>query len=57
MNEKNYAFTAVIEPVPDKGGAFVRFPYDLRQEFGRGRVRSAPPLTGKSTRAVWSTWA
>ena len=39
MNEKTYEFTALIEPVPDKGGAFVRFPYDLRQEFGRGRVK------------------
>lgn len=34
-----YRFDALIEPVPDKGGAFVRFPYDIRQEFGKGRVR------------------
>lgn len=39
MNEKIYEFTALIEPVPERGGAFVRFPYDLRQEFGRGRVK------------------
>ena len=47
MNEKNYAFTAVIEPVPDKGGAFVRFPYDLRQEFGRGRVKVRATFDGE----------
>ena len=34
-----YRFEALIEPVPDKGGAFVRFPYDIRQEFGKGRVK------------------
>ncbi|HIZ83495.1 MAG TPA: DUF1905 domain-containing protein [Firmicutes bacterium] len=36
---KVYAFEAVIEPVPDKGGAFVRVPFDIRQAFGKGRVK------------------
>lgn len=36
---KTYEFEAVIEPVPDKGGAFVRFPHDLREEFGKGRIK------------------
>lgn len=39
MNPNIYAFTAVIEPVPGKRGAFVRFPHDVRQEFGKGRVK------------------
>lgn len=39
MNHKVYTFGAVIEPVPDKHGAFVRFPYDVRKEFGKGRVK------------------
>ena len=39
MSRKVYEFQAVIEPVPDKGGAFVRFPYDIREEFGKGRVK------------------
>ena len=34
-----YRFDALIEPVSDKGGAFVRFPYDIWKEFGKGRVR------------------
>lgn len=46
MNEKVYAFHAVIEPVPDKHGAFVRFPYDVRQEFGRGRVKVRATFDG-----------
>ena len=43
---KLYRFEAVIEPVPGKGGAFVRFPYDVREEFGRGRVRVRAAFDG-----------
>ena len=39
MNPKIYAFTAVIQKVPGIDGAYVEFPYDLKTEFGRGRVR------------------
>ena len=39
MNPAIYTFTAVIEPVPNKHGAFVRFPHDVRQEFGKSRVK------------------
>lgn len=39
MEKKVYKFEAVIEPVPDKGGAFVRVPFDIREEFGKGRVK------------------
>lgn len=35
----NYEFKAVIEPVPGKGGAFVRVPIDIREEFGKGRLK------------------
>ena len=33
-----YEFDAVIQPV-EKGGAYVAFPFDIRQEFGKGRVK------------------
>ena len=39
MMTKVYEFQAVIHPVPDKGGAYIIFPYDIRQEFGKGRVK------------------
>ena len=39
MNGKIYTFDAVIRKVPDIDGAYVEFPYDVRQEFGRGRVK------------------
>lgn len=36
---KVYKFDAAIHPVPDKGGAYLIFPYDIRKEFGKGRVK------------------
>ncbi len=46
MKQKVYEFTAVIEPVPDRHGAFVRFPWDIRGEFGRGRIRVRATFDG-----------
>ena len=46
MERKVYEFHAVIEPVPDKGGAYVRFPYDIRKEFGKGRVKVQASFDG-----------
>lgn len=37
MNE--LTFTGRIEPVPDKGGAFVRVPLDIKKEYGKGRLK------------------
>ena len=34
-----FEFDAVIEPVPDKGGAYIRVPIDIRKEFGKGRMK------------------
>lgn len=39
MNEKVYEFEAVIKKVPDIDGAYIEFPYDVREEFGKGRVK------------------
>lgn len=40
MNTKIYEFDAMIEAVPEKGGAYIRFPYDIRTEFDKGRVKA-----------------
>lgn len=37
--ENKYSFDAVIHEIPEKGGAYVIFPWDIREEFGRGRVK------------------
>ena len=47
MSEKVYEFHAIIEAVPDKGGAYVRFPYDIREEFGKGRVKAEITFDGE----------
>lgn len=40
MTEKNYSFEAeILASEVGKGGAYVIFPYDIRQEFGKGRVK------------------
>ena len=39
MDQRCYEFEAVIESTPDGKGAFVRFPLDLRKEFGVGRLK------------------
>lgn len=38
MNPKIYSFTAEIKKVPDLDGAYIEFPYDVKAEFGKGRV-------------------
>ena len=47
MDNKIYKFHGMIEAVPDKGGAYIRFPYDIRKEFGRGRVKANITFDGE----------
>lgn len=35
---KLYEFEAVIQKVPDIDGAYVEIPFDVKKEFGKGRV-------------------
>lgn len=47
MNENIYEFDAVIKKVPDIDGAYIEFPYDVRAEFGRGRVKVHAEFDGE----------
>lgn len=47
MNRKQYEFEAMIHEVPGKGGAYVIFPYDIREEFGKGRVKVHATFDGE----------
>ncbi len=38
MKDKKYEFDATIQKVPDLDGAYVEIPFDVKAEFGRGRV-------------------
>ena len=35
----NYTFDATLHEIPENGGAYVIFPWDIRKEFGKGRVK------------------
>jgi hypothetical protein len=47
MTDKIYKFTAIIKKTPDMDGAYVEFPYDIRAEFGKGRVRVHATFDGE----------
>lgn len=47
MNEKIYEFDAEILKVPDIDGAYIEFPYDVKQEFGKGRVKVHAEFDGE----------
>lgn len=46
MNVKTYTFDAIIKKVPDIDGAYIEFPYDVREEFGKGRVKVSATFDG-----------
>lgn len=43
---KRYEFDAVLHELPENGGAYVIFPWDVRQEFGKGRVKVRAAFDG-----------
>lgn len=48
MNDKIYEYDAVIRPSETgRGGAFLPFPYDIRAEFGKGRVKVRATFDGE----------
>ena len=36
---RKYEYIAVLHELPDNGGAYVEFPWDVRKEFGKGRIK------------------
>jgi hypothetical protein len=47
MNPRSFEYEAVIQKVPDQDGAYVAFPYDVRAEFGKGRVKVHATFDGE----------
>jgi len=48
MNKKVYEYNAIIQSSTiGKGGAYVPFPYDIRAEFGNGRVKIHATFDGE----------
>lgn len=46
MNQKKYEFNAIVKKVPDINGAYIIFPYDVKKEFGKGRVKVRATFDG-----------
>ena len=47
MSSKTYEYDAKIQKVPDQDGAYVPFPYDIRAEFGKGRIKVHATFDGE----------
>lgn len=47
MYTKLYKFEAVIKKVPDINGAYIEFPYDVKEEFNKGRVKVHATFDGE----------
>lgn len=41
-----YVFDATLHEIPENGGAYVIFPWDIRNEFGKGRVKAHATFDG-----------
>ena len=48
MGKRTYEYYTTIKKVPDIDGAYIEFPYDLRKEFGKGRVKVYAEFDGES---------
>ncbi|HHW31597.1 MAG TPA: DUF1905 domain-containing protein [Clostridiaceae bacterium] len=47
MNIKVYEYEAIIQKVPDIDGAYVEFPYNVKKELGKGRVKVQVTFDGE----------
>lgn len=45
---KVYEFEAEIKKVPDIDGAYIEIPFDVKEEFGKGRVPVLATFDGES---------
>ena len=43
---KNYEFTAIIQKAPDQDAAYIAVPFDIREQFGKGRVKVTATFDG-----------
>ena len=47
MSEKGFEFDATIQKVPDQDGAYIAVPFDIKTEFGKGRVKVRAAFDGE----------
>ena len=44
--EQIYSYDTILHENADNGGAYVAFPWDIRREFGKGRVKVRATFDG-----------
>lgn len=47
VNVRSYEYESLLYDAGETGGAYVIFPYDIRKEFGRGRVKVHATFDGE----------
>lgn len=47
VHHKVYEYESMLYAAGETGGAYVIFPYDIRKEFGRGRVKVHATFDGE----------
>ena len=47
VDQKVYEYESLVYQAGEKGGAYVVFPYDIRKEFGKGRVKVHATFDGE----------
>ncbi len=53
MNNKVYEYDGIIHEIPEKGGAYVEFPWNIREEFQKGRVKVHATFDGIAYDGRW----
>ena len=48
MKDKVYEYESLLYAAGESGGAYMVFPYDIRKEFGRGRVKVHATFDGEA---------
>ena len=46
MKTNTYEFEAIIQKVPDQDAAYIAVPFDIREEFGVGRLKVRAAFDG-----------
>ena len=44
---KRFEYDEILHEIPEKGGAYVVFPWNIRAEFGKGRVKVRAAFDGE----------
>jgi hypothetical protein len=47
MNDKTFTFNGEIKKVPDIDGAYVAIPFDIKEHFGKGRLKVHATFDGE----------